>query len=1144
LASTDRRPAREPVLPLFDRLEEVGAEPADPAAGPPLPDAPARAFAVDPSQHVVLEASAGTGKTRVLVDRYLRLLDAGVDPAHILAITFTRKAAAEMRERIITELRRAADRSPEGRARWRALRDRLGEVAISTIDAFCLSLLKEFPLEAGLSPDFAVADETEAAALMDEAIDRALRIARAGAEPGGELELLFASAPVPRLREGLGHLLGRRLVAPVVLARLVEAAPAGASVAWAVESARRRVLDALGAGPGGLTAFLDRGPVHDPAFVLLGSRIAALAEDARPDAAAFRAVLAQLEEYCLTKQGEPRKRSRVQREACYADAASRKAHGAALAAVAPLVAEARAAFTRDLNVLLARALLRLFATARRAYDDLLREHDVVDFTEALERARALLAQMDEFSQSRFRLESRYHHVLVDELQDTSRAQWELIELLIRSWGEGAGLLDDLPVPPTIFVVGDRKQSIYRFRDADVRVLGEAVRFIGALRPGASPRRSISTSFRSHPELLAFVNAVFAEIGTGTRGDAFRFGPEDAFPPRAGRETHPEAAAPLGVAVAPSHGALAEAVADEIVRLLGSATVRDRDTGERRPARSGDVAILFRVREGHREYERALAARGVPTYVYKGLGFFDADEIKDVAALLRFLAEPSSPLRVAAFLRSRLVRLSDPGLLALRDDLSALFTSADTPAGWPRLDEEDRRVVAQARASVAQWLGLVDRMPPADLADLVLAESAYAFETRGGRQPQARENLKKLRALLRRRQNRGYATMGRLAAHVDRLTAGDESNAAIDALDAVNLMTVHAAKGLEFPIVFVVNLGKGAGGSTPPVRVLGESGEAGGTGAGLVSIEGLDPRADEEEERREREETKRLLYVALTRARDRLYLGTTLTRDGRVVARPGSLAEALPASFRDALASAAQAGGDTLTWLGAGSRPFSLRRCPLPDERPSDSSDPPPPAPAQVAPAEGLFGPVADSPGWAMVGATELARAATGSAGEGGTGDVVVGRLVHRLFEAGAVEWPAAQVRERAGMLARAGECGSDPEAETAIASRAAEAVLACREREDLREMLTAGDVLYEVPFSVPIATLGPPFTETAAADPDLTLVRGVIDCLVRGASGVITVLEFKTGSPAEWHRAQLALYEAAARAIAPGAPVAGRLVYL
>jgi hypothetical protein len=163
---------------LFD--DDGGSPPEAPPIPPRAhdPDAAARAFATDPRQNVVLEASAGTGKTSVLVQRYLNLLGAGVDPVNILAMTFTRKAAAEMRERIIAALRGASTTSDDGRTRWLQLRDRLGDIAIGTIDAFCYGLLREFPLEAGLDPGFRLAEEAEAARLADEALDQALRVCR------------------------------------------------------------------------------------------------------------------------------------------------------------------------------------------------------------------------------------------------------------------------------------------------------------------------------------------------------------------------------------------------------------------------------------------------------------------------------------------------------------------------------------------------------------------------------------------------------------------------------------------------------------------------------------------------------------------------------------------------------------------------------------------------------------------------------------------------------------------------------------------------------------------------------------------------------------------------------------------------------
>src|SRR6478672_13616850 len=166
----------------------VEAAPRAPAAAP-LPDESARSYAVDPSQNVVLEASAGTGKTRILVERYVNLLRAGVEPDHILAITFTRKAAAEMRQRIIDRLKEASRLSEIDAGRWRDLKSRLGDIAISTIDAFCLGLLREFPLDADVDPGFDLADATETPRLVSESLDQALRICRGVARKDDDVAL-------------------------------------------------------------------------------------------------------------------------------------------------------------------------------------------------------------------------------------------------------------------------------------------------------------------------------------------------------------------------------------------------------------------------------------------------------------------------------------------------------------------------------------------------------------------------------------------------------------------------------------------------------------------------------------------------------------------------------------------------------------------------------------------------------------------------------------------------------------------------------------------------------------------------------------------------------------------------------------------
>ena len=899
----------------------VSANPAPQAVAEPTPDEVARAFAVDPRHNVVLEASAGTGKTSVLVSRYVNLVKAGVEPANILAITFTRKAAAEMRERIVAQLRDAASKSEIDKSRWTDLRDRLGEIAISTIDAFCLSLLREFPLEADLDPGFDMADETEVPRIIEEALDRALRTLVSLAKDDGDIALVLAQLGIARSREGLATLLDRRLVAWAALNRFLARGPSDVTPRMVCRRTAEALHDTLRSIPGGLTRFLAEGPARHGRYQLFARAVAHLGDVHDLTDAEIRGLLERIGSHFLTNEGEPRRTGRIAPYVAgdYPTRDAERRHRDAVFQVAPQVERIVFAFHRDLNVVLARGVRRMFAVALREYRAALEERSVLDFSDVLQRALDLLRNMGEFSQSRYRLEYRYHHVLVDEFQDTSRAQWDLVSLLIQAWGEGLGLASQ----PSIFIVGDRKQSIYRFRDAEVSVLREAAEYIDALRPGGtqgSSRRSISRSFRAVPVLQAFINDVFSEMSQPpVRLDDFTFEEIDRFPANVDAGGTDRIA--LGLAVGDSPDACGSVVASEIVRILAEESVRDRETGLARRAKPGDIAILFRSRTSHREFERELMARRVPTYVYKGLGFFDSDEIKDLTALLRYLAKPTSNLRAAALLRSRFLRLSDAGLAALAPNLAAALVDITAEPNWQGLDEADRIVLEQARTFVPAWLVRVDRVPPADLIEQILADTAYAHEIRGPRRQQAWENIKKMRSLIRRVQNRGYATLARIADHLESLGAGDESNAVLEAVDAVNLMTIHASKGLEFPIVFVVNLARGASGPPHPVRVVVD-GEAESVSVGPFASE-----LDEIDRERERHETRRLLYVAMTRARDRLYLSTSL-KDGAIVAGRGSLAEVLPNSLRELFARAAAplTGVTTVAWSGMSGAIYEWRVC--------------------------------------------------------------------------------------------------------------------------------------------------------------------------------------------------------------------------
>ena len=390
---------------------------------------------------------------------------------------------------------------------------------------------------------------------------------------------------------------------------------------------------------------------------------------------------------------------------------------------------------------------------------------------------------------------------------------------------------------------------------------------------------------------------------------------------------------------------------------------------------------------------ALEDRSIPTYVYKGLGFFDADEIKDIRALIRFLGDPTSDLRAAALLRSRFAGVSDLAIVALAGRLSDTLVSDAEPSGAQPLPADDLRRLVRLHAGLSTWLRLVDRCPPAEVIDRVLHEAAYAFELRGRHVIQARENVKKMRGLVRRLQNRGYATMARISDQLDHL-ADDISTALVEAYDAVNFMTVHAAKGLEFPIVFLVDLGRGTGSQAPAVRVIPDRGD----GEPSVTVWPFRSAADGDERQRDLGETKRLLYVATTRARDRLYFSTAL-KGGQVNFNRGSFGEVLPPGMGSAFERALEPGTTSVEWRSAAGRSHQFRFLAPVDGVAGDKADREPTEPDPELRAIDLA-PVTFGP--AVERATVTAVAAGPSMREepvaSETSSRILGLIVHQLLE--------------------------------------------------------------------------------------------------------------------------------------------------
>ena len=838
--------------------------------------------AINAPGSVSVRAGAGSGKTRVLAARYLRALDEGLQPSAIVAITFTEKAAAEMRDRIrrgIDEL----DVSADTRAR---LREALIDAPINTIHGFCASILREFPVEAGVDSAFEIADESSAWQLQREAVDQV--IAAVASDPSHEarphLETLLSYYTRSLICVLVRDLMRAKRYFPAETTRAMALPPVELLEAWR-DLIRREVRTLLEGLPRDtevrrLLAVLRQHSraCSDPDDKLL--RVILTVLGAFDEIAAARdsdptRLIALLADAVFRKDNTPRRFGIGSAKAWAPSDVVVVREGVGhlalrLARLGPL----RAVAPHDLDECVARivhALWRVAETADRAYAALKGEGRALDFDD-LESHAIRLLDTDGANAVLDTLRARCRLLLVDESQDLNLMQYWLVERLI-----GGGTID-------CFVVGDTEQSIFAFRNADVRLLDQIERdLLGRSAHGAR----LATNFRSSAPLVAFVNRLFGRLLTG--GEDFDVEYEEM---RAHRHDEAHTQVELLQVVEgpgddeesepPGADTVAAAVARRVVRLIkedGCRVTQVLDDGSRRdrPATYGDVAVLLRTRRALPELRHAFGALGIPHIVHKGIGFYQTQEVRDIYMSLRFLADPSYDLGLAALLRSPLFALSDDGLFQLAHAcadaalLDALLVADNSTA----LSPEDQEVIKRAHALITGWRELVDRVHPSVLLQRILdgtgAWGTYASIGADG-------NVRKLVRVVRSVQQPA-ATLAEVVAILrDRIHGQPREGAEPESPlgdDAAKVMTVHAAKGLEFPIVFVLGLEDNLlqRPRTPTMQIDPDLGVA----VQLPKAYRADRRGaifdvvDDHRRRKELAEAKRLLYVACTRAQDHLFL---------------------------------------------------------------------------------------------------------------------------------------------------------------------------------------------------------------------------------------------------------------------------------
>ena len=878
--------------------------------------------AADPAASVWVAASAGTGKTSVLTNRVLALLLDGTAPERILALTFTKAAAAEMAARIADKLGtwtdlaegelnaalaellgHAPDKVETMRARTLFARvlDAPGGMPIQTIHAFCQSLLRRFPLEAGIAPHFSVMDERDAEEMLAHAREDVL--ARARMDENGGLRAALAAVTRHVGEDGFADLMAALAAARARMARMFEAF---GSASAAVAAPRR----ALG---------LEADETAD-------SILAAACADAAFDGAALKRAAAALVDAKNSDQtrgaviaawvaGSPDERRATFGD--YADAfltfpsgeppairkrlATKDAQKNDPAVLDTLTGEAerllravfgrRAAETAEATA----GLLTLAAALNESYAHAKRARALLDYDDLIHAARRLLAVQGDASWVLYKLDGGIDHILIDEAQDTNPEQWQVVAALAAEFFAGVGAHEaqaQIRAPRTMFAVGDVKQSIYAFQGADPNAF-LAMREMFKDKAAAARRDwravDLTVSFRSVRAVLDAVDLTFARAeaadgvaldGAAIRHEAFRAGQAglvEVWPPVA-----PKPADDLPAWKPPVERLSGDSPPVRLAQLIARRIARMIREGEMlpargRPIRAGDVMVLVRRRTSFVDaLVRALKDLYIPVVGADRLVLTEHIAVMDLMALGRFLLLPEDDLTLATVLKSPLLGLSEDDLFRLAWDRADAGRSGSL---WRALTAKarDDETFRRAHDALAELLKRVDFVAPFELYAEILGPRRGREKLRARLGPDADDPITVFLDLALAFE-RGHAPS--LEGFLHWLESGAvevKRDMEHGLRDAVRVITVHGAKGLQAPVVFLpdtLQMPRAAPAFYwvapdaaknklphevllwPPGRAFHES-----------VAEGLRDQAAMAQGR----EYRRLLYVAMTRAEDRLYV---------------------------------------------------------------------------------------------------------------------------------------------------------------------------------------------------------------------------------------------------------------------------------
>jgi ATP-dependent helicase/nuclease subunit A len=829
-------------------------------------------------RNLLVSAGAGSGKTWVLTQRYLEILSHGFTPSQIVAITFTEKAAAEMRERIGAAVQTMAAKAEDQETKqfWEQREQELKYSAITTIHGFCARLLRAHPVEVELDPEFSVLDGIEAGILLRDAFQQqvelfleeeaedALLLYEEFGQTNAIAEAMLALFESLRTYHKTESELWQETEEQIqgLKVRFIERLLSLNTLVQQMKDEFIMIKSATKKPPKYFSAFEDWIARYDRVYDLLRQSEAVIQEE-------LKAMLQDLLENRWTKSGTDTFKAMT--DQLREDSL-------------PSLLEC---MMLPQYPLLVKALLKLVGAAGRRYELEKKQRHAVDFHDLEILTAQLLANHAHVCR---KWQKRIQYLMVDEFQDTNALQKSIVDSLT---GHGQKM--------KVFVVGDGKQSIYRFRGADVQIFYEMGQEIVAQ---GGEKVSLSMNFRTQAGIIGYINSLFATLMQKKENDPLYYTLyEELEAHRKLAKKEPQIELICSSLIQEETGETkveddgqdqhwveveAELLARRIRQMVeqkekivwkkaASASGKEDAT----PVAYGDICVLLAARSQMHLYEFAFQEYGIPYIVVGGRQFYEKQEVLDVINIVRLVHDSNDELSLLGFLRSPMVQLSDTSLFWLTRKNSLLQSFHELEEKPGSMDASEWEKLLTARRWVRQWRNKSKWDSITVLLKQILQDTGYSLMLLGG--PQGEQKLANIDKLIHLSSQlvdqKGYHLYDFLE-FLKRMQedAIQEEEASIldNPSDAVVIMSVHASKGLEFPVVCIPELRKDVlkkGGVMPPILYQ----PGGGLAVRLRDIEkgmpgnGFYDQLAAEEKDRELQEAKRLLYVAMTRARDHLIL---------------------------------------------------------------------------------------------------------------------------------------------------------------------------------------------------------------------------------------------------------------------------------